>query len=90
MEADLPDLIDRAAQAVADALRPRIHELERENDRLVGELRALARRYAALEATTAALRAENERQGVRVAELAAEVQRPSEPALSVEDQSAAA
>jgi len=84
-------LIDRVSAEVADAFRPRLREVERESDRLLGEMRVLRRRLAAREGVEATLRAElatRERQAAALtaqhAEAAAQLQRWAEEAVALE------
>lgn len=49
-------LIDRVSTEVADSFRPRLREVERESDRLLGEMRVLRRRLAAQEGVEEQLR----------------------------------
>lgn len=84
-------LIDRVSAEVADSFRPRLREVERESDRLLGEMRVLRRRLAAQEGVEATLRAEiTEREG-RLAtlagqhtETAAQAQRWAEESIGLE------
>ena len=87
-------LVDRVSAEVAAAFRPRLREIERESDRLLGELRSMRRRHLAdverLTREAEEARAEAGRQTRRAAEFEALLAEATQPTLSVEGAGAAA
>lgn len=86
---EMAALIDRVSAGVADTFRPRLREIERESDRLLGEMRAMRRRHALqvarLSGEAVEARSEADRQTQRVLELEALLDQATKPALTVED-----